>query len=138
MHSVNSVPLENTYVKQCNKFQIWSTELKTFTYSSDLYHGQLEVPTVTLPTAKSPKMRQVCFVLISVLLLDKTTAIPTPTSSQLFCHHGYPTATQGDFTVLKTIPEGNIHVAISVINVFHDWLPTYLFLLTPFAPLESV
>ena len=136
MHSVSSVPLENIYVKQCNKFKIWATELKTFTYLSDLYQSQLEVPTVTLPNAKSSKMWQVCF--ISVLLLDKTTAIPTPTPFQLFCHHGYPTATQGNFVVLKTIPEGNIHVAISVINVFHGWLPTYLFLLTPSAPLESV
>lgn len=53
MCSVSSVPLENTYVKQCNKFQIWATGLKTFTYPSDLYHGQLEVPTLTLPNSKS-------------------------------------------------------------------------------------
>lgn len=134
MCSVSSVPLENTYVKQCNKFQIWATGLKTFTYPSDLYHGQLEVPTLTLPNSKSLNFFFVCFVLISVLLLDKTTAIPTPTSSQLFCHYGYPSATQGDLIVHKAVPEENIHVVISIINVFHDWLHTYLFLLTPPAP----
>lgn len=89
------------------------------------------------------KWWQICFVLISVLLLGKTIAIPTPTPSQFFCHHDYPSATQGDFVVVQTAPEESIRVVISVINVLHEWLPTYPLLLTlpcppHFATLESV